>query len=179
MYIKNEIPKIYDGATMADVPKTVAKLVEEMAENVRMKKGLYLWGTPGVGKTHVAWAIARHLSALKWPVWLVKSSEIVEAIKFTFGGITEHSREFYDFLEELKSFKGVLIIDDIGAEKYPEGVVVQYFSIIDKRYENILPMCFTSNVNLPDLTERLSERIVSRIYETCNAVELTGKNRRV
>lgn len=177
--MKNKIPEKYEGADMSSVPKGIVALVEEMSKNVRMKKGLYMWGSPGVGKTYTAWAIAKHLNALKIPVWVVKSSEVVQAIKFTFEGITEHSSPFYDFLEELSKFKGVLIFDDIGAEKYPEGVTVQYFSLIDKRYENLLPMCFTSNVSLEELSVRLSERIVSRIHEMCNVVKLTGENKRL
>ena len=41
------------------------------------------------------------------------------------------------------------------------------YKIIDNRYRNLKPIITTSNLNDNEIKEKLSERIVSRIYEMC------------
>lgn len=178
MINNNIIPARYKNADFSSISPSVRKSVEEMVKNPRKNKSVYLWGEPGRGKTYSAWAIYKYFQAYDLPVMLVKSSEIVEAIKFTFEGITERSEPFYDRLKEIENFRGLLIIDDIGAEKYSEGVIVKYQTIVDHRYEELLPMAFTSNVDLTELGARIGERIASRLFELCHTIQLTGESKR-
>ena len=174
-----KIPTKYENADLSLIKPGLLPCVEGMVKNMRKNKGFYLWGKPGVGKTFTAWAIYKHFIELKKPIMLVKSSRIIECIKATFLGINEESKPYYEELDEIKEFQGIVIFDDIGADKYPEGVITKYFEIIDYRYEWVYPMSFTSNVSLNELKSRVGERIVSRISEICEVFELEEENKRV
>ena len=82
-------------------------------------------------------------------------------------------------LERILANRGVLIIDDLGAEKMSEWIEETMFKIINKRYEEVLPTIITSNNDLESMEERLGQRIVSRILEMCDVIKLEGGDRRI
>ncbi len=176
--IKDDIPERYKDADFSQVRKGIQDLVVEFGKNIKENKGVYIYGLPGRGKTYTAWAIAKYIESLGFRAVVVKSASVVDAIKKTFEPLTDDSEPFYDYLEVLRNYKGLVIFDDIGAEKYPEGVIVPYFGLIDYRYEHMLPMCFTSNVSISELADRMSDRIASRISEICNIIKIEGEDRR-
>jgi len=72
-----------------------------------------------------------------------------------------------------------LFIDDFGTEKGSEWVLETLYSIIDKKYEDVIPMIITSNLDLNALGVKMGDRIASRIAEMCDVVEMTGLDRRL
>lgn len=165
---------------------------EEFAKN----KGLYLWGKPGRGKTWVMYAIIKRIIFIKGEYWASyvrhQSSSVNQNVK-----ITSMSRIYQDltdgqfnknfssseYKDELYKF-GLLIIDDIGMEKMSDFRQEILEDIIDTRYKNEKITLFTSNYSLEQLIDRVGgeiagSRIVSRIIEICEIIELKGENRRL
>src|SRR5215212_2926300 len=144
--------------------------------------GLLYLGRCGVGKTHLA------VAALK------------EIIKKGIAGM------FYDFRDLLKEIQDsynpnthtselkilapifdadVLVLDELGASKPTEWVQETITHIINKRYNDKKVTIFTSNyldvkVNPYDeaLTERVGERLRSRLHEMCKVISITGDDYR-
>lgn len=152
-------------------------------ERGKTKRGLYLWGAMGVGKSAIAGAVAQALAKrgvdtlmLYWPDFL---SEIKGAIK-------EQNVE-----EKLRALKevSVLILDDIGAEALTNWTRDEVFGpVLQYRMER-LPTMYTSNLSLQELGVHLTktregvdvkkaQRIMERIEPFVHAVEVRGRNRR-
>lgn len=73
---------------------------------------------------------------------------------------------------------GLLILDDLGAEKPTEWVRERIFSIIDYRYGNMLPTWGTSNLTPDKLADQIGERAFWRLIEECDVIEVNGVNLR-
>ncbi len=148
-------------------------------------KGLYLSGTVGIGKTHLASAVWNEL----WKYIIQDNySEAETKIRFTsFTDILLEIRASYDNknIQEIDIIDSYitptyLIIDDIGSEKISPFTISTLYNIIDNRYREAKHKVFiTSNINLQQLAEITNERIASRIAEMCDIYNFTGQDYRV
>ena len=137
------------------------------------RRGMYIWGPVGTGKTYAAYAIMKRLGEIGIRATLYTSPDLMDKLRDDF----QH-KDSYN-LDRLLENRGVLIIDDLGAEKATEWVVEMLHRIIDKRYREVLPTIVTSNSSLDELSERVGDRIPSRLAEACDIVKLEGDDRRL
>lgn len=169
------IPARYEKAEYNDVPEKIRQKFEKLRET---RKGIYIHGSVGTGKTHIAYALKKHWDeknqykpAIFWNV-----TELLQRTKDDFDRVSYDKRRD---VESLKESKSLLIMDDIGTEKASEWVIDQLYMLINKRYNDMLPVVFTSNLSVEELGRTLGDRIASRIVEMCDIVELTGEDRRL
>ena len=176
-----EVPTRYKEAHLSKVNQEIAGLIKKGCEDRTLSKGMYIHGGVGIGKTYTAYAIYNYIKELNLPVRIIKSSRIVEASKDSYyhDGSSSDVDENREILKDIKEFRGVLIIDDVGSEKLTEAVIANYLSFLDNRYEWEYTTIFTSNLSLDELKERVGERIVSRIYESSNIYLLEGLSKRL
>ena len=152
--------------------KRLMAYVAHFDEIVRMRRGLYLYGNIGVGKTYAAACIANELSRKGYRCIVTNFNRIVNSV-----WAREHRQEI---LDDLNSYD-LLVIDDLGTEfdsKFMQSLV---YEIIDNRYRMGLPLVITSNISYNSLEKTKSEylkRAYSRIMEMCHPIEVTGINRR-
>lgn len=188
-----KVPARYEEAKWEDVPENIIKLFEQMPKS---RKGLYIHGAVGTGKTHIVYALYRNapikcrffvketsrysnndepsykeIRALFW-----NSTELFREMRLDFDRPREERKRVEDALIE---HEGLLFIDDIGSEKISDWVLETFYLIINKRYNEKLPIIFTSNYTVRELADRIGERIASRIVETCDIIKLEGGDRRV
>lgn len=172
------IPERYKDVKASDIPKKLQEYVSKMRET---RRGLYIHGSVGSGKTHLMYAIGKQidegtvLGGLR--VRAYNCTELLQDIRHDFSATDPYSRKHT--LEGLLDFKGLLMIDDIGSEKLSDWVLETFYSIVNKRYELMLPTVFTSNLALSELAERLGDRTVSRLVESCDVFEVSGEDRRL
>jgi DNA replication protein DnaC len=76
------------------------------------------------------------------------------------------------------NFKGIIVFDDIGAEKVSDWTRERLYLIINKKYEDMIPMIFTSNCDLEILSARLGDRISSRIMGMTELIKVDGEDMR-
>lgn len=189
MYIPRDILE----ATLTDIHldmgrKDAVSFAMDFLENYdkdKRVKGLYLYGSFGVGKTYILGAIANELAMRKIPSMLIYVPEFTRELK---GSIQEHTLN--EKIEAVKKVP-VLMLDDIGAESMSSwmrdeilGTILQY-----RMLEN-LPTFFTSNFNFKELEHHLTytqrgeeekvkaARVMERIKYLATPVELRGENRR-
>lgn len=180
------VPLRYKDASMNDVSKDIQEKIATMKET---RRGIYIHGPVGTGKTHVAYAIAKEI--FKTVQKDEEGDVLAEGVSLgTFVNASELFAEMRrdmdkDFanktepLQALMETRRVIIIDDIGAEKPSEWVSEQFYLLLNHRYNEVLPVIFTSNLSPAQLEERLGDRTVSRIVGMCDIVKLSGVDRRI
>lgn len=197
-----DIPKRYQDATIDKVPEDIVSKFENIRET---RKGLYIHGNVGTGKTFVAYALYRQWEEQRKAEEELQKAEISKMVDsgnpIALDKATTKSRPVAEFwnmtrlLYELRNEirkpqedslaeslilrKNLLFIDDIGAEKVSEWVEEVIYLIVNTRYENNVPIVFTSNYPLSGIAEKVGERVASRIKEMCHIVKLDGEDRRL
>lgn len=132
---------------------------------------LFIWGTAGTGKTHLATALLRkHREVL-----VVKPQQIYRDCRGIKSGEDEQAAINYYINMPL------LVIDDLGVDKKTDFSFSTLYEIIEGRDMACKKgLIVTSNLSLTALSERMGDdRITSRIAGMCKIIELTGKDYRL
>ncbi len=127
-------------------------------------QGLLMEGPVGCGKSHLAVAILREVVGKGYSGLYYNSPDLLRDIRATFndqGGATED-----DLIDEVTEVD-LLVLDDLGAEKISDFVLDRFYLIINKRYEGCKPLIVTTNLTQHELSNRLGDRVVSRLAEMC------------
>lgn len=166
-------PKRYEHVQYNDVPDSIRSVFDKIKET---RRGLFIHGGVGTGKTHIAYALKNKFDETannKAHFW--NTTELLRELKEDFD---RPYGEKKNILEQLMTSKTLIFLDDIGAEKISDWVQETFYLLINKKYNNCLPIVFTSNYTLAELNERVGERIVSRILEMCDRFKVDGVDRR-
>lgn len=138
-------------------------------------EGLFITGGYGVGKTHLAAAIANYLISNEIATVIFGNvTTLLGRIRHTYSDGSQYEEE--QVMKELYDVD-LLIIDDLGKEKPTEWVEEKLYTVINERYENYRPIVVTSNLKLEEIEQRLENcggAIVSRIIEMCRGIKIVG-----
>ncbi len=116
-----------------------------------------LVGTHGCGKTHLAAAIANYRLQSGHPVEFQIVPEFLDHLRFTFD---PGSKITYDSLFERVKKAPLLVLDDIGAQTSTPWAQEKLYQVINYRYNDKLPTVFTTVLDLEELEDRLSSRMM-------------------
>ena len=136
------------------------------------RNSLIIYGGVGSGKTHLAAAIANVMIDRGIPVLFGTYSEHLE-----------HIREEYDhtgekrYLSMMKSTP-MLVLDDLGKERKTDWTQQILFDVVNYRYEHLLPMIVTTNMDFNEIGSYVGSAIFSRLYEMSGGVKTTGGDHR-
>lgn len=135
---------------------------------------LYLWGSYGTGKSHLAAALANALAGRGMETTYASVPRLLRFLRQGFQpGIGELSA---DGRLEMLCQVTVLILDDIGAERATAWANEKLFELVNERYQADLPIVFTSNAKPEDAIRE--ERVVDRIYGMASLIQLSGPSYR-
>ena len=120
---------------------------------------LVLSGGYGVGKTHLAAAIAHERLASGQSVFFSIVPDLLDHLRAAFAPSSEMP---YDELFDKVREAGVLVLDDLGAENATAWATEKLFQIINYRYNYRMPTVVTTNNRL---LAHMDERIRSRLSD--------------
>ena len=140
----------------------------------RESTSLYLFGSAGLGKTHLALSIANTVLQKGCDVVYVSAQNAFDAIERERFASGEG-----DTMATLQSAE-LLILDDLGTEYISPYVNSCLYSLVNTRVCRRLPTIYTSNiVNDADLQRRYTEKVVSRLLGSCETLCFCGTDIRL
>ena len=135
---------------------------------------LILTGHTGVGKTHLAHAIAGEAIKAGASVLYFTAPELFEHLsEVTFN--RNYSFEDRDLISKCD----LLIIDDLGTELTNTYTASELFRLIDERIQKKLATVISTNLSASEIKNRYSERISSRIGSSYQLLHLSGDDLRM
>lgn len=173
-----------DDKARVEVLKYVKEFMKDYPNN---KKGIYLYGPFGSGKSYILNAVLNELSRKGAYCVSVYYPLLLKELKTTFNA---SDIEGFDLLYQDLLTCDILLLDDLGAENNTPwsrdevlGTVLQY------RMDNEKTTFFTSNFDLGQLEEQLSmtssgsekvkaRRIIERIKSLAKPIMLNGSDKR-
>ena len=143
--------------------KAICKTLIEKPESI------VLTGDTGSGKTHLAVAILREFVTAGKVISprdaiFTTVPDLLLSIRSGFGDSSGFTQSEEDFVNSYAKTP-FLILDDLGAEKSTEWATATLSAIIDKRYRELLPTVYTTNLTLDEIGNQLSRRISSRMSD--------------
>lgn len=157
------------------------KIAKHYAENFtdikETGRGLYIEGTYGAGKTHLAVSIALFVINKNIPVICKTAIDILGDIRKSYDLTDLTEAQILDVYKNVD----LLVIDDLGKEKCTDWSVSTLYQIINDRYEQLKPTIITTNYNESMLIDRQTvngddstiRAIVSRLHECTDVVTMT------
>lgn len=151
------------------------------------KKGLYLFGRPGVGKTYLGAAITNYYAKENFQVSFVNVPELISNLKMSMS-------DAYLFEKTMNDLKrsDVVLFDDIGGESVTSWVRDEILlPIFNERMEKHRRTFFTSNYSMDELEAHFetdsrgnsdkikANRLIERIKALSIEKNMKGINRRV
>lgn len=189
---KAGIPKRYRHCTLETFElwnpedPTLAKAQRSVREFVDLypsgEKGLLLMGSVGTGKTHLAVSALQQIMREKNPLVRGRFADfasLVQELQMVFG-VAGGSRSILRPLINAE----LLVLDELGAGKTTPWVMDILYYLVNTRYNEGRVTIFTTNFSdFPksveeSLTDRVSQRIRSRLHEMCRRLELRGRDYR-
>lgn len=183
-----KVPRVYEGLGWGDYEATddnqeavaAVKYIMQPGE----KKGLFIYGPRGTGKTMLVAILANEMTKNGQPVLFSSVPDLLEDIRESYGKDTAS--------ETMRAAReaACLILDDLGAERITEWVGEQLFTLLNYRYNERLKTIITSNYSRRELSQRLTvrdrngngaddtqaQRLLSRISGMCERVYLGGRD---
>lgn len=187
-----ETPKVLRNARMSEIylddkaRSEVLKYIKSFMNDYPNKKGIYLYGSFGSGKSYIINALLNELSRKGEVCVSVYYPTLLKKLKDSFNKKTISYEQVYNELENAN----VLLIDDIGAENNSAWARDEVLGgILQSRMDNEKITFFTSNCNLEELESHLAEtssssdkvkarRIIERVKQLSVPIELVGENKR-
>ncbi|MFC6164767.1 primosomal protein DnaI [Lactiplantibacillus dongliensis] len=153
----------------------------------RFHRGLYLYGSFGVGKTYLLGAMANELAARGFQTTLIHFPSFAVEMKRSISNNTSG-----DKVDAIKRAP-ILMIDDIGADASSTWIRDDVLGVIlEFRMQEELPTCFSSNFSMQELQDGYltisqkgdeepikAQRIMQRVRYLSTEIEMIGQNRRL
>ena len=152
--------------------KALLKMLQDYFDNsyknIHFGYGMYIWGTPGTGKTHALYTLANEF--VKHGICEIYYTSFVELFDLLRKNFTDINAQ-EAIKDKLKKVE-ILFLDDIGAEhikkdsEWYQGII---YEIINYRYEHEKPVICSSNSSRANLVkeQNYEERVVQRLMEMC------------
>jgi DNA replication protein DnaC len=195
--VRSTVPDRYRDRTLDTFDGTVSPSAGEALRAARLVadgelRTLVLLGPPGVGKTHLAAAVVNDLRSRRGAaiedssgaerVVIPPESEWCNVPELIVDLRAEMGTPFNDAGSRarlLRTTRGLLVLDDLGREKVTEWTGELVYTLINARYEAMLPTIATSNLTTSELVANGYWPAISRLAEDGEIWEVQAPDQRI
>ena len=136
--------------------------------------GLYFYGNPGTGKSHLAISIIKALLPGVTALY-TRVPDMIGYIRTTWHPNCNTSA--YEAIRRYVDLD-LLVLDELGVQAGSINEQTLLFEVIDARLSENRPTIFLSNLKPSDLAPIIGERLIDRIKGKCVPQQFSGKSRR-
>ena len=136
---------------------------------------LLLFGTTGLGKTHLALAIGSAVGMQGYSVCYETAIGLFDKLQKAKFMPSETTVSQAEQLEQCD----LLIVDDLGTEMPGQFVTAALYGLLNHRMLSGKPMVITTNLTLEETSKRYSPQIASRLYGEFKRLTFLGTDIRV
>lgn len=164
------------GSSPRDYMRRVLKYSKKYAETFGKNScNLFFSGDAGLGKTHLALAIADAVLDRGFDVLYTSSAALAAQL-----GKEHFSRETDDTWLEACKDADLLILDDLGTEFITPFTISVLYELINTRMLCGLPTIYTTNIlDMSVFEARYTEKVASRIFGNCKPFKFFGTDQRL
>lgn len=167
-YPKTDKSGVNPNQIMTKIRSYCVKYAKEFTPN---SDSLLFFGKTGLGKTHLSLAIANDVIKKGYNVVYGPISRII-------GNIEQEHFSNNNDNDSMNSVLNcdLLILDDLGTEFLTSFVASSLFDIINSRILNGKPTVINTNLDIEELKQKYSDRIVSRICGSYRIMQFFGED---
>jgi DNA replication protein DnaC len=142
---------------------------QEALQAVLSGGSLWLWGPPGVGKTHLAAAAC-----------LATDDSRLCLVADLMADLRAAARDGDDeeIVQRFRTYN-LLALDDLGVDRPTTYATEQLYRIVDTRYDSNLRTIVTSNAEPSVVAATIGARLHSRLVGMCRVIHVEGKDGRL
>jgi DNA replication protein DnaC len=156
--------------------------VKKMEYEELRGSGVYFYGQPGTGKTHLLTNLCCGLIDNGYNhrnvIW-ANTSSLLTKIRSSFSKKYGYGEETEQEIALKKLQTKFLFLDDIGTESATDWAKEILYDVINYRYEERLPTFISSNLSPQELANRLGDKFASRVIEMCKPIRVEGNDWRL
>lgn len=143
------------------------KFVAEFHKLRQVGTSMVFAGTPGTGKSLLAMIVLQEICQLAHGCRYTTCQGLIQSIRATWGKDGEgREREVVDEFAEV----GFLVIDEIGVQAGTDNEKALLFEIIDRRYSDMRPTLFVTNLDKAEFQAFIGDRLWDRLVEVASWV---------
>lgn len=170
---REPVPSI--ARTAPEAVRAVRRYCDRIDEMLDRGEGMWFLGSPGTGKSHLAYLISQQALAAGRSVAIYTGPRLLDEIRRTYG--EDDSGSTLDLIDRLTSVE-LLHIEDLAVARPTDWVLEQLYNIINGRYENERSIVFTCDltgendadddvIDIARLARHITPRNFSRLMEMC------------
>jgi chromosomal replication initiator protein len=147
--------------------------------------GLLLIGPVGNGETHLVMGLAKYAVEHDWTIAVTSAAQFLDELRSSYAAVRAGDRTgATDRIVQRLTDVDLLVIDDLCVTDWTPWCRSQFFTLINRCWENEVPLLITSNHALNDLADRagqigLDEATLSRLTGSTVRITLSGPDYRL
>jgi DNA replication protein DnaC len=138
-------------------------------------ESILMLGHTGLGKTHLSLAIATAATEAGYGVVYTPVQKLMDKLESEKFARSAAKEQYTDSIDDVIGCD-LLVLDDLGTEFHTQFTTSALYNIINSRMVEGRPTILNTNLELPQIEEKYSQRMISRLICGFQVLKFYGKD---